>query len=350
MRRTRVCIYGGTDLEREQAEFVSSLAYEILDSMQATIVTGGFGHRFDKPDARSTDSAALDGARRYAEEREVDLLDCFEAWVPEPRLDGRPDVGGVIRMTRDLGISVRTMQGRTALGRRLAMVANVDLVVTVSGVQHTEVVAEQALELGIPVLPIPATGGDSEDIFDAYKDRIVMRFHADRLYECLDQVTSHRVTSDPSGAAKAIVHALETARCRKCLILLPFDTEHDRIYESTVEPAVSRHMFPLRLNEHPMSEQIHDNFVAAMRDSVAVIADITRLNENVMYEVGYASGRGLRSLIYTRDLERIDSLPIYLKTRNVHKATDLEELDNLIDLYLSEIMVEHRTGSSPYHG
>jgi hypothetical protein len=52
-------------------------------------------------------------------------------------------------------ITVRVMTGRTPLGRRLTMVAGVDMVVTISGRQHTEVVVEQALELGVPLLPIP---------------------------------------------------------------------------------------------------------------------------------------------------------------------------------------------------
>ena len=61
-------------------------------------------------------------------------------------------------------ITVRVMTGRTPLGRRLAMVAGVDVVVTISGRQHTEVVVEQALELGVPVLPIPVAAGDSRDL------------------------------------------------------------------------------------------------------------------------------------------------------------------------------------------
>jgi len=35
------------------------------------------------------------------------------------------------------------------------MIAGVDIVVTISSRRHTEVVGEQALELGVPVFPIP---------------------------------------------------------------------------------------------------------------------------------------------------------------------------------------------------
>ena len=50
--------------------------------------------------------------------------------------------------------------GRTPLGRRLAMVAGVAIVITISGKRHTEVVVEQGLDLGVPVLRCPNTGGD----------------------------------------------------------------------------------------------------------------------------------------------------------------------------------------------
>jgi hypothetical protein len=43
----------------------------------------------------------------------------------------------------------RVMTGRTPLGRRLAMVGGVDIVLTISGHQHTEVVVEQVLDLGL---------------------------------------------------------------------------------------------------------------------------------------------------------------------------------------------------------
>ena len=109
MRNVRVCIYGGTNLQGTPTGFISALAYKILDSMPAVIVTGGFLHSNKKPTAVSTDAAALSGARRYADEHAIDLKTCYEAWIPEPSLDSRPDVKGAVRMTeRD-----RSGDGRT---------------------------------------------------------------------------------------------------------------------------------------------------------------------------------------------------------------------------------------------
>ena len=133
MRPTRVCIYGGPDLEHTDLKgaaartFVETLAYRLLDSMPAVIVTGGFLHLVGGHTI-STDFAALEGARRFAKDRGASLKDCFEAWIPEPGLDERNDLGGPVeRMGESHGITLRIMTGRTPLGRRLAMVALEDI-------------------------------------------------------------------------------------------------------------------------------------------------------------------------------------------------------------------------------
>jgi hypothetical protein len=340
MRLMRVCIYGGTDLQGTPTEFISALAYETLASKQAVIVTGGFLHSNKKPTAVSTDVAALSGARKYADKHGIDLKNCYEAWVPEPRLDGRPDVGGAVRMTKDDGITVRVMTGRTALGRRLAMVAGVDLVVTISGIRHTEVVVEQALELGIPVLPIPNAGGDSEELLDKYRERIAASFDPGALDQCLKQV-SNSIHSDPDMAARAVVDLIQTAKVGRCLVLLPYDGQHNDLYTSLIEPAVAKHMIPVRLDRLPRSEAIYTSFADAIRSSSAVIADITMLNENVMYEVGYAHGCGLTPLIYTRDAARLEQLPVYFRTLNVRLANETTPVDILIDDYLRSFKAAH---------
>ena len=338
MKRVRMCFYGGTDLQGAPTSFISELAYRTLESMSAVIVTGGFLHSNKKPNAVSTDSAALAGARRHAKEHGIDLKECYEAWIPEPSLDSRPDVGGVVRMTETDGITVRVMKGRTPLGRRLAMVAGVDIVVTISGKQHTEVVVEQALELAIPVLPIPDAGGDSRDLLVKYRERIAGSFDPGALDRCLADV-SKAIYSDPEAAATAIVDLIRTAKIGRCLILLPYDDLHNDLYTSSIEPAVARHMIPMRLDRLPRSEAIYNSFAEAVQSSAALIADITVLNENVMYEVGYAHGRGLAPLMYTRDPHRLENLPVYFRTLNVHVATDKTPVNILIDDYLRTFRV-----------
>jgi hypothetical protein len=300
--------------------------------MPAVIVTGGFRHSNNAPLAVSTDVAALNGARRFAIDHGIDLRGIYEAWVPE--LDSRPDVGGAVRLDETDGITLRVMPGRTPLGRRLAMVAGVDLVVTISGKTHTEVVIEQALELGLPVFPIPDAGGDSRDMLEKHRARIASGFDPGALDLALQELSAS-IADHPEIAAIAAVRLIQTARVGRCLVLLPFDEHHKRLYESSIVPSVARHMFPLRLDDIPSSEAIYSSFADAVRLCSAVIADITQLNENVMYEVGYAHGCGLVPLIYTRDAARLEKLPVYFRTLNVHLAPDETRIKDLIDKYLS---------------
>ena len=315
------------------AVFISELAYQVLDSMSAVIVCGGFKHSNKKPNAVSTDVAALRGAERYAKVNKVNLKDCYEAWIPDPGLDSREDVKGVVRMSEADGITVRVMTGRTPLGRRLAMVGDVDIVVTIYGRRHTEVVVERSLDLGLPVLPIPDAGGDSEDLLRKYRPLIAKSFAPGELDRCLSKI-SEAVRDRPDLAARAVIKLLKTAKVGRCLVLLPFDEENNSLYASTIEPAVTRHMIAVRLDRLPSSKAIYTSFADAIQTSSAVIADITTLNKNVMYEVGYSHGRGLTPLIFTRNEARLTQLPVYFQAINVRLALDPQSVEAIIEEYL----------------
>jgi hypothetical protein len=65
--------------------------------------------------------------------------------------------------------------------------------------------------------------------------------------------------------------------------------------------------------------------------------DVTDLNENVMYEIGYSHGHGLTPLIYTQDAGRLTQLPVYFRTLNVRLVTDDTPLNALIEDYLRSL-------------
>jgi hypothetical protein len=333
MSKLRVCLYGSTELDGAPTTFVSALAEKILMEMPAVIVTGGFLRRHDCPTAVSTDSAALEGARRFASNRGIHVRDVFEAWVPEHRLDGRPDVGGVVRMSTHDGVTVRVIAGRTALGRRLAMVGGVDVVVTISGKRHTEVVLEQAIELHVPALPIPHAGGDSKTVYDAYRDRIEAAFAPGAVRHCFDVLEKRGLKDEES--VRCVVDVIRSARVGRCLVLQPYRTSDDDLYEAVIRPTVAEQMQPVRLKDASGSDEIYSSFFDAVSYSTTIVADVTQLNANVMYEIGYAHGRGLRPLLFTLDASKVRSLPIYLRTLNVHAVTQ-DELPSLISQHLRD--------------
>ena len=115
---------------------------------------------------------------------------------------------------------------------------------------------------------------------------------------------------------------------------MPYDRAHDRLYETTVRPAVERHMTAIRLDQNASSASIYTSFASAIEASSALIADVTMLNENVMYEVGYAHGRGLEPLLFTRKQERLADLPIYFETLNIRLASRVTPVERLVEDYL----------------
>jgi hypothetical protein len=202
-------------------------------------------------------------------------------------------------------------------------------------------VVEQALELGVPVLTIPNAGGDSEDLLIKYRKRIAAGFTPGALDRCFDKISQAK-DRNPEIAAGAVVDLIRTAKVGRCLVLIPYDDEHDSLYTSMIEPAVARHMIPIRLDRLPKSEAIYTSFADAIQSSSAVIADITSLNENVMYEIGYSHGRGLTPLIYTREADRLTRLPVYFRTLNVRLASDETPVNTLIEEYLCSLKTTTR--------
>lgn len=336
MRRKRICIYGGTELQGMSPRFISALAYAILREMQpVVIVTGGFVRkkgRRGRATSTSTDAAALAGARRFADEVGVAVKDCYEAYIPDPRMENRPDPA--VRMGRGDGIAVRQATGRTPLGRRLAMVEGVDIVVTIAGRKHTEVVVEQALDRRVPVLPLPNANGDSKELLRWYRTRIGESFGRRDLTRCLRTVTNALRHRREAQAAAAVVDLLKTVKTGTCLVLLPYEASLEPTYRRRIKPAIERHMFVDRLDHSPQSKQISESFAASVRSASAVIVDVTDLNPNVMYEVGYAHGLGLTPLLFTRKAARVARLPVYLRNLNVRAVTAKQSLSALIDEHL----------------
>ena len=186
------------------------------------------------------------------------------------------------------------------------------------------------------MLPITHAGGDSKKLMEKYRTRIAAAFEPGAMDRCLEQV-SRDIGREPAAAARAIVELVRTAKVGRCLVLLPYDDAHNELYASRIEPSIAKWMFPKRLDRFPKSEEIQVAFADAVRASTAVIADITELNENVMYEIGYARASGITPLIYTRSADRLENLPVYLRSLNVRLASVKAPIETLIDGYLSAV-------------
>jgi hypothetical protein len=87
------------------------------------------------------------------------------------------------------------------------------------------------------------------------------------------------------------------------------------------------------------ASKIFDLFRTHLEDSRAVIVDVTGLNWNVMYEIGYAHTLGIHPLIISRDAAPpVKQLPFYLgQNKLVAVETSGEALKNRIKSFLHAI-------------
>ena len=338
-RKRRVCIYGGTGLSTEMERFLSELTPAIIKGLDCVIISGGVkrNKKLKKSIQCSVDPTVLKAAKRYAKAEKCSLDSIFQAWIPDPNRSTRIHIERMSKK-RD-GVTVKILTERSDLGRRLRLVRDVDQLVTVTGKRHTETVLEQALELNRPALPLPFSGGDSKDFWKTYKSRIQAWYPAlndNRVLE-LENFTPGLSQERDAEIIKLIVKILASARF-KCLVLMPYDTEHNELYENTIKRAVSTEMCPERLDREISNMTISENFDQSVRECVAIIADITQANASVIYEIGYVRAKGTNPLLFSR--KPIDNLklPVYLTEQNVIVVNDEEELSTRIRNYLRSTM------------
>ncbi len=173
----RIAIYGGTALSAAESLFIELLTYGLLTNGEIVIITGGFLYWPEKmPGAISTDFSVLQGAKKYAHEKGLELKDVLETWLPDPHVETDTDKKSVVRFKEG---AVKELMGESAQARRFSMIRNVDVIITVKGKKHTSMVLDFAVTINKPAFPLPFTGGDSQGFWNTQKDRIQKWFNID---------------------------------------------------------------------------------------------------------------------------------------------------------------------------
>jgi hypothetical protein len=313
---SKILVYGGTDLSGESQAFVKSLTKHLLSFENITLVSGGYDHAEGENDKVSVDKAVLAAAEEILKPGELEKR--FETWVPGPTLDRK----GIQRFRKGV---VREIYG-TAQSRRFNMVQNVDGIVTISGSGNTRTVLELALAVHKPALPIPYTGNDSEDMWKLYSEDFI------RFLKLPPELVA-RITqppTDPDNLAAAIAAFMYGAIRKKCLVLMPFAEKHDLFYEQHLRPAIiEAGLFPHRIDKDDQAGHIPELFVAGVETARGIIIDITGMNLNVLYELGYVHAKGMAPFIIYRSEygKRLPAgtLPFYLTQEMVTAVTDDSE-------------------------
>jgi hypothetical protein len=116
-----IAIYGGTQLSESIASFVKDLSYALLEELKIVLVTGGFSYFAEDTTTVSTDVSVLKGARIFAKEKNSDIAEIFETWLPDKGEDRNEE--GAVRFYEG---NVKYLIGESAQARRFSMVRDVD--------------------------------------------------------------------------------------------------------------------------------------------------------------------------------------------------------------------------------
>jgi len=95
-------------------------------------------------------------------------------------------------------------------------------------------------------------------------------FDPGALETCLTRVSA-TINDNPRSAALTVVDLIRTAKVGKCIVLMPYDDDHNTRYSTTVEPAVAKHMIPINLARLPSSEAIYTSFADNVGSASAII-------------------------------------------------------------------------------
>jgi len=114
-------------------------------------------------------------------------------------------------------------------------------------------------------------------------------------------------------------------------VLMPFDEAFTDVYTDLIKaPLESLGFLVTRADSLFNQQQILKDVVKGIADAALVVADVTDLNENVLYELGLAHALGKRAVMIT---QKLDQLPFDLRpyraneySTQFNKAQALKEL------------------------
>lgn len=92
---------------------------------------------------------------------------------------------------------------------------------------------------------------------------------------------------------------------RTAFLMVPFDPQFTAVSRQIIQELVSFGIQANRADDFAHSRSVLQDIVASIEQSDLIIADLTGLNPNVMYELGLAHGRGRPVILITQSIATI---------------------------------------------
>lgn len=114
------------------------------------------------------------------------------------------------------------------------------------------------------------------------------------------------VAEEERHVAEVIESAPEESGNLHYFVLLPLDASMRRLRDAIGRTLREERAIPFFVDELPAGAAWVDDIVLRIRSSNVVVADITRLNPNVMFELGIAHGLGKPLILLINEEEDVD--------------------------------------------
>lgn len=125
-------------------------------------------------------------------------------------------------------------------------------------------------------------------------------------------------------------------------ILMQFDAAFDRLYSEIIEPALAESgCIATRADSDLDQVNIMQKIIQSISRTDIIIAEVTSLNPNVMYELGIAHGLDKPTVILTQD---IDSVPFDLRSYTLVKYTEHYQEIPKLQRKLRDLVERFRNG------
>jgi hypothetical protein len=276
--------------------FCKAAGAELARTHNIVIVSGGtFKRAGTGPDDLAADWHIVSTAEREIKERHgQDAVDQRIETVVTGGVDPHADE------RFQIGVS-KPARGKTTEARRFSFVRSVDGLLAVAGRGGTAQEVALAMELEMPLLPVPLFGGTAEQFWRSYEADLIQRLRIDRAVASR-WASPPAVDRGPIGQLAAeMVRALLATLPRRCFVIMPFSDEHVSLYDFVIEPALlSAGDAAIRLDRAAIPGDTGYQIRDGIRCCDYVIAVLDGLKPNVLYELGLAHAYGKRTILMNR--------------------------------------------------
>jgi nucleoside 2-deoxyribosyltransferase len=316
----KVGIAGGTRISKENEKFCKILGTELSKEKNIVLITGGFKNYDGEEDIPSTDYAIAQGFINDSLISE-NYSGNIETIVPDPSYDPseirRFSIGDEI-----------ILKNRNLQSRRFFVVNRSDVLIAIEGAKGTREMIDLAFALEKPCFPLPFTDGYARKRWDKNREYLI------NSLEIKEEIAREFETVDLSQIDEKEMRLLAcTVKCcimnklrKKCFIIMPFDILYDNFYDHVNFVLKKEGFEAIRTDKTHLLGNILDMIRQGVFTSDCIIAEITELKPNVMYEIGLAHAFGKPVIMFFKGkLDR--ELPFDIKNERVFSYNNNDDIE-----------------------